>query len=533
MKTKSTIMLSAFASLSMAGIAQERPNIVVLLTDDISAREYPIYGSDVWTKPGGGNTQNPKYRAYTPVMESLVDQSCVISTCWSATVSSPTRAQLMTGRYAHLHKWWHNGDFGRYKNDKGQQEAWPLYESSPYMIGKIAQMGGYGTCWAGKTQMDHTDTNIANYGFDEGFYTPGDRSPLTDFKMIKTDKPRDFIVEDSGILVENTYNQTSYFWMPSVMVVNTPDNTERDKMQAWPISEEDKASYGLNSFSADLEQDYIFDFMERTHEKGKPFFAYHTTHLGHDHYNYLHPELYKQMWVETPKVEWTGSKYIRTEPNITGDKGVYDDHGSITEVGMYNHVNYIDYVIWRYLEKFKEMGIEDNTIFIILADNGTWSYGKGNPDRQKGIHVPFIIHAPCLDMTKLGHQKALANVADILPTVAEVAGVELPADYEICGESLIPFVTSNKPTHRDWIYSYKNESQFVRGDYVMHDGNGIWYDVTGTPSDLISFPKITDWSKVSAEHRAEKAELEKVLDRYDMYESEHDGPGGIRVQRKK
>ena len=46
----------AFVSLSMCPIissAQDKPNIVVLFADDISAREFPIYGSSVGIKPEG------------------------------------------------------------------------------------------------------------------------------------------------------------------------------------------------------------------------------------------------------------------------------------------------------------------------------------------------------------------------------------------------------------------------------------------------------------------------------------------------
>ncbi|MFI3247605.1 MAG: sulfatase-like hydrolase/transferase [Rikenellaceae bacterium] len=536
MQIKYKILLSSFTALSMVGVAQERPNIVVLLADDISAREFPIYGSSMWTKPGGGDTQDVKYRATTPVMESLVDKSCVISTCWAATVSSPTRAQLMTGRFAHQHKWWHNGDFGTFLNEDGEQESWPLYESSPYMIGRVAQMGGYATCWSGKTQMDHTDTNISKYGFDEGLYTPGDssnKSPYTDFTMTTVPSEKKlYLIEDSGFTTD-TYLQTSYFWMPSVMIVNTPENTKKDTMQPWPTTEEGRAKYGLNSYSSDIEQDYIFDFMERKQEEGKPFFVYHTSHLGHDQYNFINPSATHLHWPATPKIEWTKDGYIRTEPNITGDNGAYDTHGSISEEGIHSHINYLDYTVWRYLEKFKQMGIEDNTIFIITADNGTSRYGKGSPVCQRGTHVPFMIYAPCLDMTKFGHQDVLANIADILPTIAEVVGVEFPEDYVVDGESLIPFITTDKETHRDWIYSYKNELQMIRGEYVLCDGHRKWYDVTATPDDLNSFPLIKDWSTVSAEHRAERDELEAILPTLDLYDSEHNGPGGVSKVRTK
>ncbi len=532
MQNRSKILLSAsLSAVASVALAQEKPNIVIILADDISAREFPIYDSSTWSKPEGGDTQDFSFRAQTPVMESLAEQGCMISTCWSATVSSPARAQLMTGRYAHLHKWWHNGDQGRFRNAEGKQETWCLYESSPLMIGKIAQEGGYATCWSGKTQMAHTDTNIDKYGFDEGCYTPGDLnkfSPHTDFTMTKIDN-KTYIINDSRDTV-STYEQVSFYWQPSVMVVNTPHNTKPNTMEPLPLSE--MGDYGLNTFGADVEQDFIFDFMERKHKEGTPFFAYHTAHLGHDAYDFINPKS-TSPWGAVPKVEWMGDHYIRTEPNITGDEGVYDTHNSISPEGIHSHVNYLDYVIWRYMEKFEQMGIADNTILIVTADNGTLRYGKANPNGQRGVHVPLFIYAPCLEMTKSGKQDVLANLADLLPTVADIVGVELPKDYDINGESLIPFLTTEKREHRQWVYSYRSEMQFIRGDKVLRDGTGKWYDVSETPDDLGSFTLIKDWSRVSAEHRAQRDELESILPEFDLHETAHDGPGGIYQPKKK
>ena len=73
----------------------------------------------------------------------------------------------------------------------------------------------------------------------------------------------------------------------------------------------------------------------------------------------------------------------------------------------------------------------------------------------------------------------------------------------------------------------------IRGDKVLRDGNDTWYDVTVKPSNIDGFPVIKDWSKVSAEHRAQRDELTNILPKFDNYEQEHDGPGGIRVKASK
>ncbi|MGC6425346.1 MAG: sulfatase-like hydrolase/transferase, partial [Lentimonas sp.] len=232
-----------------------------------------------------------------------------------------------------------------------------------------------------------------------------------------------------------------------------------------------------------------------------------------------------QCWVGTPKVDWDGEKYIRTEPRITGDAGDYDTHGTVTEPGMGPHIEYMDYQIWCYLEKLKAMGLEKNTIIIITADNGTGGYGKDKIDREKGVHVPFIVYAPGAKTTKQGGQDILLNLSDVLPTIAEIVGFELPADYEINGESFWPWLTTDQPKHRDWVYAYRKDAQMVRGSYVMKDGYGKWWDVSGERADdLVSYPQITDWSNMLEVHRQERDQLKRVMQPFDTYDTERDAP---------
>ncbi len=510
--------------------ASKKPNIVVLFADDISAREFPIYGSNVWTGKVDTNTSSKDERAYTPVMDELANKGCWISTCWACTVSSPSRAQMMTGRYATQTKWWHNADCGTYKNAEGKQERYPLFESSPMMIGRVAQEGGYATYWAGKAQMSHIDTHIDKYGFDEAVYSPDEgKEQYTKLRFNKIKgEPRNFINADNGDKILNTYDQTSYYWMPAISLVNDPSCRERNKLETYPNTPEAKTTYGLNTFGPDVEQEYAFKFIDRKHKEGKPFFIYHTTHLGHGAYNFTNPTT-KCQYPETPKIEWTGKKYVRTEPNITGEKGVYDYHNSTSDEGIHGHVNYIDFMVWRYIEKFEKMGIMDNTIFIITADNGTSKYGKASIEKQKGTHVPMIIYAPCLKMTKQGRQEALVNLGDVLPTIAEVVGVELPKGYEVDGRSLLPFLTTKTTEHRDFVYSYRSGCQMIRGVRLLRDGYGDWFDVSQEQPDLNSYPQIKTWKGASAEVIAERDMLEKQMKEYDLYATKRNGPGGTSV----
>lgn len=498
-----------------------QPNIIILFADDISARELPLYGSNVWSKPTGGDTTDVNFRAQTPVLDRLAREGCWIKTAWASVVCSPSRAMMMTGRYAHLHKWWGNKSKGTYPNPQtGKPSTWPLYESSPIQIGHIAQQAGYATYWSGKTQMAG---DLREFGFDQGCFTPGSLSdkdnPYTDFKLTykKIDGQRVPFNADSGKQVD-TYLQHGWYWFPHVRLMNHSGKN----FQWWPNNDDDRKTFGVNTYGPDVELDFIFDFMERKVKKDQPFLVYHTSHLGHDAFDWLNPDSTSK-WPGTPVIQWDGEQYTRTTPNITGDGGVYDTHGTVTKSGIHHHINYLDYQVSLYLKKMKELGIADNTIFVFCSDNGTSGYGKNSTDRQKGTHVPLIIYGPGL--TKQGQQDVLVNMADFLPTIAELVGTSLPYGYEINGKSLVPFLFSDTTTHRDWIYGYRDDQQIIRGKKVMRDGRGKWWNVNSTPEDLISFPMIKDWSKVSESHRLERDQLTSILPRFSQSAHGKNAPG--------
>ena len=506
-------------------LALEKPNIIVYFADDISARELPVYGSTVWTDPWRNDTSDPQYRAKTPVLDRLAEEGCWIKTAWAATVCNPSRAMMMSGRYAYLTKWWNNKDKGFGPDENGKMGTWPLYESSPLLIGHVAGKAGYATFWTGKTQMAGDDSL---HGFEEGCFTPGEYmakdNPYTDFRhdMVEIDGKKTLVNADTGEPCD-TYLQNSWYWAPHVGLMNHPSaKAKPGKLVWWPNTEESKKNYGLHTYGPDVELEFAFDFMERQHKAGKPFFVYHTTHLGHDAFNWFFPDD-KSSWPGTPIVEWNGKGYTRTEPNVTGDKGVYDTHGSITGPGIHNHVNYIDYQMWQYRKKLDAMGIADNTVMIFCADNGTGGYGKNSGEKQKGCHVPMIIYAP--GMKKHGEQDVLMSLVDVLPTIADLVGFEIPKDYEIDGESMVPFLFTDKPDHRKYIYAQRGPEQIIRGEKVLKDGRDKWWDVSSCPDDLISFSEVKSWGAVSEAHREEREELLGILPKYDLYYDEYNAPG--------
>ena len=507
--------------------AKKQPNIVILFADDISARELPIYGSTAWSDPTANTTSDIKYKAKTPVLDKIANEGVWVKNAWAATVCNPSRAMMMTGRYAYQTKWWNNKDKGYGPDENGKIMTWPVYMSSPLLLGHVAQQSGYATFWAGKTQMSGA---YEKHGFDEGCFTPGgndndEGNPYTDFKhdYKKIDGKRPMVNADTGEPCD-TYFQNGWYWYPHVKLMNHPSAPNQSVW--WPNTPEEQKNFGIATYGPDVELRFVLDFIERKHKEGKPFFVYHTTHLGHDAFNWLDPNGEKwggSKWPNTPIVKWDGKKYTRTSPKITGDNGKYETYGTVTEPGIHNHVNYIDFQVWQYFEKFKELGIDDNTIFIFTADNGTSGYGKNQPTQQRGCHVPFMVYAPGL--TKKGEQDILVSLADVLPTVAEVMGFSFPEDYKLDGISLAPYLFGKQNTHRDWLYTYRGPEQFVRGKSLLKDGTNKWWDVSGNPADLTSYKEVKNWPEASQGLNEEKNQLIKVLPQYDLYYDEYNAPG--------
>ncbi|MFO7826753.1 MAG: sulfatase-like hydrolase/transferase, partial [Cyclobacterium sp.] len=75
---------SCFMLLSFTVLSQERPNIVLIMADDLGGRDLPAYG----------NRFNE-----TPNIDKLVSQGMLFHNAYAAPVCSPTRASIQAGQY--------------------------------------------------------------------------------------------------------------------------------------------------------------------------------------------------------------------------------------------------------------------------------------------------------------------------------------------------------------------------------------------------------------------------------------------------
>ncbi len=147
----------------------------------------------------------------------------------------------------------------------------------------------------------------------------------------------------------------------------------------------------------------------------KPFFAYIATNAPHS------PLMVDEKW-SRPFAEM----------------GLADDVAKV-----YGMIANIDWNLGKLTTKLRDLGVERDTMFIFMTDNGpvgpTVRYNagmraiKGTP-YQGGIRVPFFVRWP--GRLKPRTTDRIAAQIDIMPTILDVCGVKKPEGLKIDGKSL-------------------------------------------------------------------------------------------------
>jgi len=106
-------------------------------------------------------------------------------------------------------------------------------------------------------------------------------------------------------------------------------------------------------------------------------------------------------------------------------------------------VTYVDAQVGRILKELDRLGLRDNTIIVFwgdhgfhLGENGIW--GKAT-NFELSLRVPLIISAPNMK-ARGGRTRALVELIDLYPTLAELAGLTPPKN--LAGRSMVPLLNN-------------------------------------------------------------------------------------------
>jgi arylsulfatase A-like enzyme len=113
--------------------------------------------------------------------------------------------------------------------------------------------------------------------------------------------------------------------------------------------------------------------------------------------------------------------------------------------GYYRMISEVDHEIGKIRNLLKEKGIEDNTIIILMGDNGKFLGERQLAGKwimyEQSLRVPLIIYDPRNPSPRQIDEMAL-NI-DIAPTILEFAGIEVPDQYQ--GLSLTGYSHGENP----------------------------------------------------------------------------------------
>ena len=191
--------------------------------------------------------------------------------------------------------------------------------------------------------------------------------------------------------------------------------------------------------------------------------------------------------------------------------GVSDKFRGKSKQGLYGDVMMeVDWSVGEIMKALERNGIDKNTLVIFTSDNGPWlnfgnhagttgglREGKG-PSWEGGQRVPCIMRWPGVIHEGTICNK-LSSSIDILPTLAEITGAQLP-EKKIDGVSILPLMLGEKdanPRHSLLYYYQHNSLEGVQQDYwkLILPHRGLSY--TGSAPGVNGWPGKTSTVEVT------------------------------------
>lgn len=214
------------------------------------------------------------------------------------------------------------------------------------------------------------------------------------------------------------------------------------------------------------------EFIESSTKAGKPFFAYLPYNTPHS------------------PMQVPGEYWQRFADKDLGQRSRQRDKENITHTrAALAMCENIDWNVGRLIRKLDTLGISQETIVIFFHDNGPngwrWNGGlrgkKGSTD-EGGVRSPLFVRWP--GKIRPGTRvKQVSAAIDLLPTLADLAGISVAGKKQLDGTSLKPllFGASGKAWPARTILSHWKGRVSARNDRYRLDHTGRLYDMVADP----------------------------------------------------
>lgn len=461
---KRTLLLSSAALAALGAQAQQRPNIIYIMCDDMGYGDLACYGQ--------------QYIA-TPCIDRMAAEGMRFTDAYAGSpVSAPSRATFMTGQHSgHTHvrgnrEYWNNGNLQQ--NLYGQNADYTLVGQEPYDVGhkiipEIFKDNGYTTGMFGKWAGGH----------EQSASTPDKRG---------IDEYYGYICQfQAHLYYPNFLNEYSRSrGDEGVRRVTLDQNIQ------YPMFGADYRKRA--QYSADLIHEKALAWLDsQTGEK--PFLGIFTYTLPHA--ELVQPE---------DSILLAYKNFFCQEKTFGGQQGNRYNATATGHADFAAMITRLDVQVGQILDLLKKKGLDDNTIVIFTSDNGPHEEGGADPaffnrdgllkgtkrsTHEGGIRIPFIVRWPghVQPGTVSNHQLAFY---DLMPTFCDIAGIKNYAeryrnpnvanDY-FDGISFYPTLTGQgeQPEHEFlyWEFHETNMMGLRMGDWklVVRQGNCELYDL--------------------------------------------------------
>ena len=433
----SRFVLVTFTGLGLAlpSLASDKPNIIVILVDDLGYADVGVHGCKDFATPHVDQLANDGVRCTNGYI--------------SCPVCGPSRAGLLTGRYQQR--------FGfEFNPSMGPENGLPNKEET---IGDVLSATGYATGAIGKWHLGKAAKfHPLNTGFQEFYGFIGGARPFFPLQG------------EPG-------TKTSNPWIPNDPLVRNHTRVEDPE-------------YLTDGFA-----DESIAFIER-HSKD-PFFLYIA-------FNAVHVPLE------------ASRRYLERVSHIT-------QPARRTYAAM---MIAVDDAVGKLRQTLEDQQLDQETLIFFLSDNGGHppaNAARNDPLRgmkstvyEGGIRTPFLVTWPGTLPAGSTFDEPVISL-DILATSAAAAGVQIPADVNVDGTDLLPYLTgdaSGSP-HDSLFWRYGDHHAVRHGRWkltVPADEEPALYDLS------VDIAESTD---LSARH---PDVLEKLTTRYDEWDAAMEPP---------
>jgi arylsulfatase A-like enzyme len=480
MNWKSFVYLTLLAAIGCDPSASNvpKPNILLIVVDDLGYADLGCYGGDI----------------ETPNLDALASTGIRFSRFHTAPFCAVTRAMLLSGNNNHI------AGMGSQDLRTGITGYEGQLTNRIIPLPQLLKDAGYHTSMAGKWHLGRTpEANPHNKGFEHSFV----------------------LLEGAG----NHYNDVGF--SPHAPV---SPYTEDGEAVSWPEG----------AYSTELYTDKIISYLDRYKDDSRPFFAYVAYTSPHwplqvdpvywkkyaGRYDEGYEVLKERRLVSLKKAGMIPEDALLppNHPRVQPWSSLSDEEKKIESRKMELYAGMVDNLdanIGRLLNYLKETGEYDNTLIVFISDNGAagedfyhheyfgpfiqehyanhydsmgkansfvsygppWAEAGSSPFRyykgfttEGGVTAPMIISGPGL--AKSGETThAFTTLMDLAPTFYDVAEIEYPTQYQgkavfpLLGRSLVPLLTGKtKQVHaEDYVFGLEHRGYVMirKGDWKL------------------------------------------------------------------